>query len=139
MDVLKRIEEIDKELAGLKRQTASVDDSDVDLSNMIGRLVMVRDDDGEEWLGPYELQDLDSDDIPFRANNEWFVEAKPYTGPAGAKWIEWDGLRPASINDDDFVLFQDDDGGVFGRYAGNLIWDRVGMLRYVTRYTVIEP
>jgi len=140
MDVLKRIEEIEKELDELKRQTASIDDSDVDWNDMIGRLVMVRDNDDEEWRGPSALDSyLDRRNYPFRASGILYEQAKPYTGPTRPNWIEWDGLRPTSINDDDFVLFQDQDGGVFGCYVENLIWDRFGMLRYVTRYTVIEP
>jgi len=132
MDVMKRIEEIEKELDELKRKAASRDNAEIDLGDMIGRLVMVRDDDDEEWHGPVELVGI---------NGSWFKttvfdweQAKLYTGPTRPNWIEWSGGK-MPVDEKQAVLIQQDVGSIRYGEAWMFFWESPK----IARYTVIEP
>jgi len=137
MDVLKLIEEIEKDLAELKRQAASSDDSEINWDKMIGRLVMVRDFATDEWRGPVVFQKIDEDGS-FDTSMSIWEQAKPYTGPTRPNWIEWSGGEQP-VADSMQAIVQLKNGALVCNTAHHFNWTGSDSPLSIARYTVIEP
>lgn len=139
IDLQDKIEKLQAELDELKVSMAPTQpERQIDWPKMIGRLVMVRDDDTDDWQGPEVLQDYrQTPGYPFRVNERYWQEVKLYEGPTRPNWIEWSGgKRP--VDSAALVLAELRSKELRLAPARYFRWGD-NQQYTIVRYTVIEP
>ena len=143
----KRIEELEQRVAQLEKQCIeNTEPKDEPVTeDHIGRLVMVRNYDDQDWKGPIELSSVDGESVPYPYKTVCAVysQAKLYKGPTKPNWIEHDGMGvPEEVEDAGKALVQKRNGWicVVDEYSPWWIHDDVGGEGGdIVRYTIIEP
>jgi hypothetical protein len=127
------------QLDKLKSQAMKCEEPKIDWSKMIGRLVMVRDRDEQEWLGPVALDKLgEYGNFVVTGFISW-NQCKLYDGPTCPNWVEWKGGE-CPVKNGVSILVEFRDGGIdVSRYALDYIWYRSGSDGDIIRYTILEP
>lgn len=127
------------QLDELKSQVMKCKKPEIDWSKMIGRLVVVRDRDTEEWSKPRVLEAYNKDNISkFYSDCSWY-QCKLYEGPTRPNWIEWNGGE-CPVKGGVSVLVEFRDGGIdISRYALDYTWYHSGSDGDIIRYTTLEP
>lgn len=122
----------------LKSQAMKCEEPKIDWSKMIGRLVMVRDNDIEDWHGPVALDGLgEYGNFVVTGFVPW-NQCKLYDGPTCPNWIEWKGGE-CPVKDDVVILIEFRDGYIDStNIASDYRWDQEDSGGDIIRYTIIE-
>jgi hypothetical protein len=124
----------------LKAEAAKCKEPEIDWSKMIGRLVMVRDYDAQEFDWPQCLNDFNADlSYPFDCGASW-AQCKLYDGPTRPNWIEWSGGE-CPVDGDEYVIIQLRDGSINASKACDFVWEHTSadLPFSIVRYSVIHP
>lgn len=138
MNTQARIEALQAELDKLKAELAKPE-PDFDWSQMIGRLVMVRDFESQDWKGPCVLSSVEMQtDSLFISPESYWRFAKLYDGPTRPNWIDWSGGE-CPIGPNEFVIVQYRDGLLGLVVAQFISWEHRHADGDIMRYSVVKP
>ena len=145
----KHIEELEQRVAQLEKQcventVGNTEPKDESVTEEhVGRLVMFRDLDSQEWDGPCVLNRVVHDDNePYIVGEDPWKQAKLYKGPTKPNWIEHDGKGvPEEVRQVDKVLAQNRNGNIVLSSSASNCWvySEGELGNQIVRYTIIEP
>lgn len=123
---MSKIEELEAKVADLVREISELKKAkgdEPDCSSWEGRLVMVRDEEEQEWIGPTALKRYERYcKYPFRVMYDaGYKQANLYHGPHPINLIPWNGGE-CPVNPDDLVLARWGGSSLEVARAGDLSW-----------------
>lgn len=142
---MNEIQKLKDELYNLKERIGRLEAEreERDYGSWVGRLVMLKDSDDEQWAGPMVLEKYKhGDEYPFRVNQGiGYEQARLYQGPQPVNMTPWGGGN-CPVHRDALVLVRRGGARNYRVYFANMIpWEHRngGGDGDVVEYAVLDP